>query len=123
MGRCQGFYCTAEVVERFARHTGARHTRSWGWRRDGGSVAEGRRWTPSSSAAGRPGWRPQPRSPGPVRAVVVDREAELGGIPRHTDHLGYGMREFHRLLRGPAYARPGWPGPSAPVSTSARRPR
>jgi glycerol-3-phosphate dehydrogenase len=22
MGRCQGFYCTAEVVERFARHTG-----------------------------------------------------------------------------------------------------
>jgi glycerol-3-phosphate dehydrogenase len=22
MGRCQGFYCTAEVVTRFARHTG-----------------------------------------------------------------------------------------------------
>jgi thioredoxin reductase len=40
-----------------------------------------------------------------VRAVVVDREPELGGIPRHTDHLGYGMREFHRMLRGPAYAR------------------
>jgi thioredoxin reductase len=40
-----------------------------------------------------------------VQAVVVDREPELGGIPRHTDHLGYGMREFHRMLRGPAYAR------------------
>jgi NADPH-dependent 2,4-dienoyl-CoA reductase/sulfur reductase-like enzyme len=40
-----------------------------------------------------------------VRAVAVDREAELGGIPRHTDHLGYGVRAFRRLLRGPAYAR------------------
>jgi thioredoxin reductase len=40
-----------------------------------------------------------------ARAVAVDREAELGGIPRHTDHLGYGVRAFHRLLRGPAYAR------------------
>jgi thioredoxin reductase len=40
-----------------------------------------------------------------VRPVVVDREPELGGIPRHTDHLGYGMREFHRMLHGPAYAR------------------
>ena len=40
-----------------------------------------------------------------VRPVVVDREPELGGIPRHTDHLGYGMREFHRIMRGPAYAR------------------
>jgi thioredoxin reductase len=40
-----------------------------------------------------------------VSAIVVDREAELGGIPRHTDHVGYGIRTFHRLLRGPAYAR------------------
>ncbi len=40
-----------------------------------------------------------------LRPVVVDREPEVGGIPRHTDHLGYGMREFRRMLRGPAYAR------------------
>jgi NADPH-dependent 2,4-dienoyl-CoA reductase/sulfur reductase-like enzyme len=40
-----------------------------------------------------------------MSAIVVDREAELGGIPRHTDHVGYGTRTFHRLLRGPAYAR------------------
>jgi thioredoxin reductase len=44
-----------------------------------------------------------------VRAIVADREAELGGIPRHTDHVGYGLREFHRVLRGPAYAR-AWVG-------------
>ena len=41
---------------------------------------------------------------GGVGAIVVDRDPELGGIPRHTDHVGYGMREFHRVLRGPAYA-------------------
>lgn len=37
--------------------------------------------------------------------VVLEREVEAGGVPRHTDHLGFGMRDLHRLLRGPAYAR------------------
>ena len=37
--------------------------------------------------------------------LVLDREAEPGGIPRHCDHLPYGLREFGRLTRGPAYAR------------------
>ena len=40
-----------------------------------------------------------------ARTVVADREPDLGGVPRHTDHLGYGLREFRRMLRGPAYAR------------------
>jgi NADPH-dependent 2,4-dienoyl-CoA reductase/sulfur reductase-like enzyme len=39
------------------------------------------------------------------RVVVIEREAEAGGIPRHCGHSPFGMREFHRLLRGPAYAR------------------
>jgi NADPH-dependent 2,4-dienoyl-CoA reductase/sulfur reductase-like enzyme len=38
------------------------------------------------------------------RVVVLDREPEAGGIPRHCGHYPYGMREFHRLLRGPDYA-------------------
>jgi thioredoxin reductase len=37
--------------------------------------------------------------------TVLEREQALGGIARHADHTGYGLREFHRLLRGPAYAR------------------
>jgi len=37
--------------------------------------------------------------------VVLDREPVAGGIPRHCDHYPYGLREFSRLLRGPAYAR------------------
>jgi len=37
--------------------------------------------------------------------TVVEREPALGGIARHADHTGYGLREFHRLMRGPDYAR------------------
>ena len=37
--------------------------------------------------------------------VVLEREAETGGIPRHSDHLGYGMRDLRRFVSGPAYAR------------------
>jgi len=41
-----------------------------------------------------------------VKAVLlIEREAAAGGIPRHCGHSPFGMREFHRLLSGPAYAR------------------
>lgn len=40
-----------------------------------------------------------------VDVTVVDRERVMGGIPRHTDHLGYGLRDRHRVMRGPDYAR------------------
>jgi thioredoxin reductase len=39
------------------------------------------------------------------RVVVADREAAPGGIPRHSQHTGYGLRDLHRVLSGPAYAR------------------
>ncbi|HEX6521142.1 MAG TPA: FAD-dependent oxidoreductase [Streptosporangiaceae bacterium] len=37
--------------------------------------------------------------------LVCDREAELGGIPRHSMHTGYGLRDLRRIMTGPAYAR------------------
>ncbi|HYF72467.1 MAG TPA: FAD-dependent oxidoreductase [Nocardioides sp.] len=37
--------------------------------------------------------------------LVLEREREAGGIPRHSDHLGYGMRDLGRFVTGPAYAR------------------
>jgi thioredoxin reductase len=37
--------------------------------------------------------------------LAVDREHEAGGIPRHSAHTGYGIRDLHRLMTGPAYAR------------------
>lgn len=44
-----------------------------------------------------------PRLDGSV--LVLDREAEAGGIPRHSDHLGYGIRDLRTFLSGPNYAR------------------
>ena len=38
-------------------------------------------------------------------AVVIEREQEPGGIPRHARHQGFGLRDLHRPLSGPAYAR------------------
>jgi thioredoxin reductase len=40
-----------------------------------------------------------------LSVVVAEREQEAGGIPRHTQHLGYGVRDLHRVLPGPTYAR------------------
>lgn len=37
--------------------------------------------------------------------LVLERETEAGGVPRHCGHTGFGLREFHRLLHGPDYAR------------------
>lgn len=41
---------------------------------------------------------------GVARVLILEREAQAGGIPRHCGHYPFGMREFHRLLRGPDYA-------------------
>lgn len=37
--------------------------------------------------------------------VVVERERQAGGIPRHSDHPGYGWRDLRRVMSGPDYAR------------------
>jgi thioredoxin reductase len=37
--------------------------------------------------------------------VVADRDDAAGGIPRHSEHTGFGARDLHRVLTGPAYAR------------------
>lgn len=39
-----------------------------------------------------------------ARVLVLDRETAAGGIPRHCGHYPFGLREFHRLMRGPDYA-------------------
>jgi len=39
------------------------------------------------------------------RVLVVDRERQPGGVPRHSAHTGYGLRDLHRVMNGPAYAR------------------
>jgi glycerol-3-phosphate dehydrogenase len=37
--------------------------------------------------------------------VVAEREYEAGGIPRMCGHIGFGVRDFQRVLTGPVYAQ------------------
>ena len=39
---------------------------------------------------------------GPV--TVIEREREAGGIPRHSDHTGFGLRDLRTVVTGPRYA-------------------
>lgn len=41
---------------------------------------------------------------GVATVAVLEREREAGGVPRHCGHYPFGMRELHRVLRGPEYA-------------------
>ena len=42
---------------------------------------------------------------GVASVVVLEREPQAGGIPRHCGHPPFGMREFKRIYTGPRYAR------------------
>ena len=39
------------------------------------------------------------------RVIVIEREQVAGGIPRHSDHTGYGLRDLKKVMSGPQYAR------------------
>ena len=45
------------------------------------------------------------RRQGVGEVVVLERERAAGGIPRHAVHQGFGIRDLHRVMSGPAYAR------------------
>ena len=45
------------------------------------------------------------RNLGVASVLVLEREADPGGIPRHSNHTGYGLRDLRTVLTGPAYAR------------------
>ena len=45
------------------------------------------------------------RSLGARSVVVLERETEAGGIPRHSNHTGYGLRDLTRVMSGPSYAQ------------------
>jgi len=36
---------------------------------------------------------------------VLERERVAGGVPRHSFHPGYGLRDFKQFLSGPKYAK------------------
>ncbi len=74
---------------------------------------------------------------GVARVLVVEREAEAGGVPRQCHHAGFGLRDLRWVYTGPGYARryvraaeaagaeirtsttiTGWEGPAAVTCTS-----
>jgi len=40
-----------------------------------------------------------------LKVLVLERESAAGGVPRHCDHHGYGVRDMKTFITGPAYAR------------------
>lgn len=42
---------------------------------------------------------------GLARVLVLEREGEAGGVPRHCGHPPYGLFEFGRIMTGPRYAK------------------
>jgi len=79
------------------------------------------------------------KAQGAETVIVLERESSAGGIPRHSDHTGYGLRDLKRVMTGPSYARTlveraesagvsirtgamvtGWNGPMSAEVTSAQ---
>ena len=44
------------------------------------------------------------RERGISNVVVLERETEAGGVPRHCGHFGFGWESHRKLMSGPAYA-------------------
>ena len=44
------------------------------------------------------------RKLGIAPVTVIERERQAGGIPRHSDHTGFGLRDFRTVVSGPRYA-------------------
>lgn len=40
-----------------------------------------------------------------AKVLLIERESELGGIPRHCFHTGFGLRDKYRSMSGPKYAK------------------
>ena len=106
MGRCQGFSCLGDVTEYLIPSGSDGKTRP---DRARNPIRTDKQQTcdvlvvgggPAGLAAAT-----ALRRLGAGRIVVVEREPEPGGIARHSDHTGYGLRDLHRVMRGPAYAR------------------
>ena len=45
------------------------------------------------------------RELGTRRVIIIERETQAGGIPRHCGHSPFGLREFRRILSGANYAK------------------
>ena len=87
MGRCQGFFCGAEVAALMGGEMAIA---------DGPVVVGG---GPAGLATAI-----ELRNLGISPVTVIERERQAGGIPRHSDHTGFGARDLRTVVSGPRYA-------------------
>ncbi len=110
-GRCQGFNCQASILKDL---TGFREM-SVGKKDSDTQItrSDSTRMKPVRSAdvlivgAGPAGLAAalELKKLGVKDIVVAERESEAGGIPRMCGHIGFGVRDLHRVMTGPGYAR------------------
>ena len=109
-GRCQGFNCFANL-NAVLREDGYRGipTEKGPTIRSPRSFSQGDKLTtdvlivgggPAGLAAGL-----ELKKLGVKNVLVAEREPEPGGIPRLCGHIGFGLRDFYRVMTGPDYAR------------------
>ena len=109
-GRCQGFNCLANLnaVLIDDRHRSIFSGKSTTIRSPR-SFSQGEKLTtdvlivgggPAGTAAGL-----ELKKLGVKNVLIAERESEPGGIPRMCGHIGFGLRDFSRVMTGPNYAR------------------
>ncbi len=108
-GRCQGFNCLANLNV-ILREDGyrSRTTKKSTSLRSSRPFSQSDKLTadvlivgggPTELAAGL-----ELKKLGVKNVLVAERENEPGGIPRMCGHIGFGLRDFSRVMTGPNYA-------------------
>lgn len=108
-GRCQGFNCQAALVKTLEKRSDdsakrpERVSRPFTRKAKATEVAT----TILIVGAGPAGLAAalELKKLGIQDVVVAERESEAGGIPRMCGHTGFGLRDLHRVMTGPGYAR------------------
>jgi glycerol-3-phosphate dehydrogenase len=104
-GRCQGFNCQAALVKELSTRGTTQPSRAVpAYSRGLGGQTEADVLIVGAGPAGIAAAL-ELKKLGVQNVVVAERELEAGGIPRLCGHLGFGPRDLHRVLTGPAYAR------------------
>jgi glycerol-3-phosphate dehydrogenase len=111
-GRCQGFNCLASMNAILSDQWGRRISMKLG-DSISGTVRGPLRASDMKSAdvlivgAGPAGIAAalELKKLGVKDVLVAERESEAGGIPRMCGHIGFGIRDFYRVMTGPNYAQ------------------